>query len=201
MYSLGGAIPMLHDPWLDRWIPELKEATSGSPLLEIGCGAGEDTKVLVSHGLEVVAFDLSHQQAAKARAAAPDASISVQNVLDPFPLEGTGIGAVVASLSLHYFTWEVTQSLVRRIHGTLRPGGLFLGRFNSTEDSNYGATGNPEVEPGLSLVEDQTKRFFSQASVKSLFGQGWRVRSMEHMVIHKYQLPKAIWEVAAASAA
>ena len=192
---------MSDDPWLERWLPPLKEAVAGSSVLEIACGSGDDTRTLVSQGLKVVAFDLSPEEVAKARVAAPEASISVQNVLEPFPLEGAGIGAIVASLSLHYFTWQETVSLISRIHGSLRPGGLLLARFNSTEDINYGAVGHPEIEPGLFLVEGQAKRFFSQANVHALFGIGWHVRSLEHAVTHKYKYPKSLWEAVVASAA
>jgi SAM-dependent methyltransferase len=192
---------MSDDPWLERWIPTLRDVCAGAPLLEIGCGSGQDTRTLVSHGLKVVAFDLAPEEVAKAQVAAPEASITVQSVLEPFPLEGSGIGAVVASLSLHYFTWQETVSLVSRIHRTLRPGGLLLARFNSTEDTNFGAIGHPEVEPGLHLVNGQAKRFFSQADVNALFGLGWQVRNLEHRVTHKYKFPKSLWELCVASAA
>ena len=76
-----------------------------------------------------------------------------------------------------------------------------LARFNSTEDINFGAAGHPEIEPGLFLVGSQTKRFFTQADVRRLFAQGWQVQSIEHKVTYKYQAPKALWEVAVASAA
>lgn len=192
---------MSDDPWLERWIPALRDACAGSPLLEIGCGSGHDTRTLVRYGLKVVAFDLSPEEVSRAQGAAPEASITVQSVLEPFPLEGSGIGAVVASLSLHYFTWQETISLVSRIHGTLRPGGLLLARLNSTEDTNYGAIGHPEIEPGLFLVHGQAKRFFSQADVTAIFGQGWKMRSLEHQVTNKYSFPKSLWELCVASAA
>ena len=148
-------------------------------------------------GLKVVAFDVSLEAVAKARKAAPTAAITVQSVEEPFPLEGTGIGAVVASLSLHYFSWQQTLSLFARVHATLKPGGLFLCRLNSTEDRNYGSVGHPEIEPGLYLVNGQPKRFFSQADVNAAFSSGWRVVSCEHASTQKYGLPKYMWEVAA----
>jgi SAM-dependent methyltransferase len=192
---------MTYDPWLERWIPALRQATAGASLLEIGCGSGQDTVVLLEHGLKVVAFDLSEEEVTKARIAAPDAMISVQSALQPFPHDGTSLGAIVASLSLHYFRWHETVSLINRIHGALKPGGLLLARFNSDQDVNYGATGYPEIERGLFSVEGQAKRFFSQADISALFGQAWRVLSIERAVIHRYHLPKSIWEVAVASAA
>ncbi len=120
----------LNDPWLQRWLPALATAANGGPVLEIGCGAGDDTVVLIRAGLSVVAFDRSPDAVATTIASAPAATVSVHDLSDPFPLEGAGIGAVVASLSLHYFPWNQTLSIVERIRGTLRAGGLLLARFN-----------------------------------------------------------------------
>jgi SAM-dependent methyltransferase len=186
---------MNHDPWLEPWASALTAAAAGAPVLEIGCGAGRDTAELGALGLEVFAFDLSPEEAAKAASAAPGATVSVQSVLDPFPLEGTGIGVVVASLSLHYFPWRQTVEIVQRIRSTLRPGGLLLARFNSSEDVNFGALGHPQIEPGLYMVNGQPKRFFSEADVVALFAKGWRQRSRRHGVSLKYGQPKALWEV------
>jgi SAM-dependent methyltransferase len=190
---------VLADPWLKRWLPTIRDAARGAPVLEIGCGSGADTATLLSAGLEVVAFDLSPENVAKAKAIAPGATISAQDVLGPFPLEGLGIGVVIASLSLHYFTWDETLSLMGRIHRTLRPSGLFLVRLNSTEDIHYGSVGHPEIEPGLFMVDGSPKRFFSAVDVNNLFGAGWRVTSIQHMESDKYGQPKFLWEVAVES--
>lgn len=188
---------MSTDPWLQRWMSSLRSKVRSSPILEIGCGKGDDTATLINSGFKVVAFDLIAENVEAAKRAAPGATISTQNVLEPFPLEASGIDVVVASLSLHYFTWDQTLCLISRIHGTLRDGGLFLGRFNSTEDVNFGAEGNPEIEPGLFMVEGYPKRFFSGSQLSVLFGAGWRVESKEHLASHKYGVPKTLWEIVA----
>jgi SAM-dependent methyltransferase len=190
---------MIADPWLDRWLPLLAKVSAGAPVLEIGCGSGADTAELLRGGFEVVAFDLSPEAVAAARQVAPAARITVQSVEAPFPLEGTGIGAVIASLSLHYFSWSQTLRLLARIRATLKPGGLLLCRLNSTEDRNYGSVGNPEIEPGLYLVGGNPKRFFSDSDISALFSTGWRVVSREQTSSQKYGPTKYMWEVAAVS--
>jgi len=119
---------MTADPWLQRWLPRIAETARGAPILEIGCGVGDDTAVLTQCGLEVVAFDLSPEAVSEARNAAPAAIITVQSVEQPFPLEGSGIGVVIASLSLHYFSWGQTQRVLARIRTTLKRDGLLLCR-------------------------------------------------------------------------
>ena len=186
---------MLSDRWLQRWLPLAVTHAREGPVLEIGCGHGDDTAVLASAGLKVMAFDLSRAAVAVARARVPSAGIDRRDIRDPFPIETQGAGVVVASLSLHYFGWEETVSIVQRIHETLRPGGLLLCRLNSTEDHHFGASGHQQIEANFFLVDGEPKRFFDEAAVQLLFATGWNCLSREHFVTRKYIRSKALWEV------
>lgn len=188
---------MLHDPWLQRWLPLVSKSTCGLPVLEIGCGTGDDTSTLVKAGLPVIAFDISYAAVTATRVRVPEARVSCQDVRAPFPLGDGEAGAVVASLTLHYFPWAETLELVRRMQRTLAPGGLFLCRLNSTEDKHFGASGHPVIEPDYFLVDGQPKRFFDRQGVDALFGSGWTVLSIEHQTTKKYVRSKALWEVVA----
>lgn len=187
---------MLHDPWLYRWLPRAIQHAGDKPVLEIGCGHGDDTVVLARAGLRVVAFDLSRTAAAAARVRVPSASIECRDIRSPFPAAANNVGLVVASLSLHYFPWTETVAIVQRIHEALRPGGLLLCRLNSTEDRNFGAIGHPEIERHFYMVNGEPKRFFDAQSVAALFAEGWKLLSQEHFVTRKYMKSKALWEVA-----
>ena len=189
------AAAVFSDPWLGRWLPQVLERASGDPVLEIGCGYGDDTAVLARAGLSVVAFDLSPACVAAARARVSSAAIDCRDVRDPFPDTVRDVGVVIASLSLHYFPWTETEALVERIRAVLRPGGLLLCRLNSTEDGNFGANGHPEIEPGYFLVDGQPKRFFDRDAVCTLFADGWKQLSLEHVVTRKYIRAKALWEI------
>jgi SAM-dependent methyltransferase len=186
---------MSRDPWLDRWLPTLIERAGSAPVLEIGCGSGDDTVTLAAAGLQVVALDLSPDALATARARVPQARFHCQDLREPFPIEQTGLGVVVASLSLHYFPWNETVAIVARVRALLRPGGLLLCRLNSTEDHHFGAGGHPQIEPDFYDVRGVPKRFFDAAAIERLFAAGWQCRSMTHEVSGKYGLPKALWEV------
>lgn len=185
---------MFPDPWLDRWLPLVVERAGTGPVFEIGCGHGDDTAVLAGAGLGVVAFDLSPTAVAAARLRVPSATIDCRDVRDAFPDAVRDVGVVVASLSLHYFPWAETVALVQRIRSVLRPGGVLLCRLNSTEDRNFGATGNPEIEQNYFLVDGQPKRFFDRDAVCSLFVDGWVRLSLEHFMTRKYVRKKALWE-------
>ena len=185
---------MIPDPWLTRWLPLVRERAAGTPLLEIGCGHGDDTAELVKAGLEVVAFDLSALSVGIARIRVPTAQIECQDARDPFPGLIKAPGTVVAGLSLHYFGWEETLKIVQRIQTLLKPGGVLLCRLNSTEDKHFGAQGHNEIEHNFYNVNGEPKRFFDQATVESLFAIGWNILFLEHLVTSKYGKSKALWE-------
>lgn len=186
---------MLPDPWLQRWLPLLHETAGSHPVLEIGCGIGDDTATLIGAGFSVFGFDISEASVATTKLRVPAATVTRRDVRDPFPVSSGSAGAVVASLTLHYFPWRETVGLVERIHRTLRRTGLLLCRLNSTEDRNFGAKGNPEIERHYYLVDGRPKRFFDESDVDRLFQSGWQVLSKEHMSTRKYIKNKALWEI------
>lgn len=186
---------MAVDPWLHRWLPLLTARAGGQPVLEIGCGTGEDTATLQRAGFKVLAFDLSCDAVSSARARVPDATIECLDVREPFPARARNLGVVVASLSLHYFPWIETVAIVSRIRDVLRPDGVLACRLNATDDHNHGASGYQQIKPGLYSVRGQQKRFFDEESVLKLFASGWRRVSVEHRTTRKYVLAKAVWEV------
>jgi SAM-dependent methyltransferase len=186
---------MLSDPWLERWLALICERSANSPVLEMGCGRGEDTLTLLAAKLSIHAFDLSPEAVDIAKLRAPSAIIECRDIREPLPERPEGFAVIVASLSLHYFPWSETEAIVERIRLALSPGGILLCRLNSTEDHNFGASGYPEIEPNFYLVDGEAKRFFNQSHVESLFAVAWEIRSLEHVVTTKYIKEKAVWEL------
>lgn len=186
---------MNSDRWLDRWLPLIHERAGSAPILELGCGRGEDTAVLAGAGCQVVSIDLSSHAIAEAKARVPEAEYYCQDIRDQWPLPASETGVVVASLSLHYFAWDETSALVERIGNALRQGGVLLCRLNSTNDHNHGASGHPRIAENFYSVNGKPKRFFSSENITTLFGKGWHALSVSEMVIHRYREPKSVWEV------
>ena len=186
---------MLRDNWLDRWLPVAVARAGGAPVLELGCGHGDDTVALAAAGLRVMAFDLSATAVGIVKVRVPSAVVERRDIRAPWPEQARELGVVVASLSLHYFSWVETLAIVQRLRAALRPGGVLLCRLNSTEDKNFGAQGHPEIEPNFFMVNGEPKRFFDEPSIHSLFAPGWRVLSLEHFTTRKYVKSKSLWEV------
>jgi len=180
------------DLWLERWAPLMRSKARSYPILEIGCGTGRDTRALVEQGFQVTALDVSGSAITRARRRAPSATFVCQDVRERLPVDRTGVA--VASMSLHYFEWEETIEIVKKIHAALLPGGILLCRLNSTSDTYFGASGHTAIQDGLYRVHGQVKRFFDEATVRTLFS-GWNMVSIRERTIHRYLAPKSVWEV------
>jgi SAM-dependent methyltransferase len=182
------------DPWLSRWLALIGERAAGEPILELGCGGGRDSALLVAAGHRVVGVDLSAKAIANARQRAPVAEFHCQDIQAPFPMARAGV--VIASLSLHYFPWAQTEELVGRIREVLAPSGLLVCRLNSTNDHHFGASGHPRIDDddGFYLVDGSPKRFFDRPAVTRLFANGWGMLSLEEGAIDRYDHPKWVWE-------
>ncbi len=181
------------DRWLEPWLETIRERSGPTPLLELGCGSGRDSAVLVAAGVRVVGLDRSKGAIDLARGTVPGAEFHIADIRDPFPLERARV--VIASLSLHYFEWNETVEIVERIRTVLADGGLLICRLNSTRDGNYGASGYPRIEDHFYDVRGRPKRFFDEADVIRLFA-GWKTLLREERTIERYERPKVVWEIA-----
>jgi SAM-dependent methyltransferase len=188
---------MKNDPWLDKWLRLIKQKSTNGYILELGCGNGWDTIDLLSIGCKVIATDISPSNLSSCTKSVPEASLVQLDNGKPLPFATASIDVIVASLSLHYFTWTVTLQIASELRRCLRANGLLLVRFNSTHDYNYGAsTTEAPIEPNLYFLGTMTKRFFDEESVRT-FLQGWDIQFLEENVIHRYEKPKSVWEVMA----
>lgn len=180
------------DPWLDRWLPLITQQSPGQPVLELGCGSGRDTAELIAAGCQVIAADISLESLHHC-AARGDRAVPVQLDLGaPLPFRSGRLAVIVASLSLHYFTWRLTRQIAAEVERCLRPGGLLLARVNSTKDVNHGAAAGDEIEPCFYRVDGAPKRFFDRQAVVDLL-EGWDIELVEENVIHRYARPKVVW--------
>lgn len=153
-----------YGPWLDEFRDVLM---SGQRALDIGCGKGYDTRLLLDAGVSVVSLDRNLDNLRHAAGHASDACFICTDLRNGLPLRDSTFDLAVASLSLHYFDRVTTDRILRDIHRVTTPGATLLARVNAVGDvaSSWG-TGiehEPdyfEVEPGL------FKRFFTDATLR-----------------------------------
>ncbi|BCG57371.1 class I SAM-dependent methyltransferase [Paenibacillus sp. URB8-2] len=166
--------------WLRRYQPYLNEI-HGKPVLEIGCGSGSDTRVLVEDGYQVTATDFSQAALALVRDKLPEATLVLHDTRYPFPFADKSFDAVISSLSLHYFKKDSMTRIIGEIGRMLQPGGLFFVRLNSVNDTEA-----PKQHP----IE---RYYYSLESCRELFTD-WNERSLQEVIEDYHGKPKVIIE-------
>jgi SAM-dependent methyltransferase len=184
---------------MQRWLPGMRDAAQGAPLLELGCDTGGDTAWLLEQGFEVLGTDIARQSLLRCAQAAPGARLLQHDLRQPFPFRDGSFGVAVASLCLHYFDWRTTVAVVAEVHRVLRPGGLLLCRLNSTNDVQHGAMQGVEVEPHYFRQDAHYagfKRFFDAHDLDRLFTrEAWVELSRAELAVARYAQPKVAWEL------
>ena len=187
---------MKNDPWLEKWLDLIQKKSAGGRVLELGCGSGRDTADLLAAGCNVTAMDISRENLMECAMVAPKADILQMDLGKPLPFANHSASIIIASLSLHYFSWAVTMQIASEIRRCIKADGLLLTRLNSLNDCHHGSTSTLEIEPNFYNVGTGTKRFFDETSVR-LFLQDWDIQFLEENIIDRYRKPKYIWEAAA----
>jgi len=162
MYAEG--IP----PWqIDRPQPEviqlLENGKFESPVLDLGCGTGDNTIELARHGLVVKGLDAVTEALERARKKMEQAGLkqSPEFVLaDALRLAESGLKArtVLDCALFHTFSDEERREYILGLEAVLSPGGrLHILSFSELETR----------QPG--------PRRLSLSEIKGSFGAGWRV--------------------------
>jgi SAM-dependent methyltransferase len=141
------------------WCPEgLREArarllgdVAGKDVLEVGCGAGQGARWLVSAGARVTAFDVSMSQLRQSRLLDERTGIRVDRVLQAdaqaLPFRSSAYDVVVSAFGAIPFVAD-SAGVMREIARVLRPGGLLV--FSVTHPVRWAFPDDPG--PGGLLV-------------------------------------------------
>lgn len=180
----------IYDPWLTRWETVLP---SGGDALDIGCGVGLDTEILLKKGYAVTAIDFSEQAVRLARRRNPAADVRRLNIDQLESLDPNRYALVLANLTLHYLSREDLDRAFTTVRHLLRPGGLFAFRLNAADDRNYGspddATSWDQVE-----VDGVMKQFFTEEKIRTVTEGRFEILSLEKLTTHRYGKPKQLME-------
>ena len=106
---------------LRRDMIERSGIRAGQSVLELGCGTGSVTKLLLTTGAEVTAVDGSEHMLARARRRAPNATF-VRSTLESFEPHGA-FDVVLFAFVLHELPGALRPQVIRAAARALKPGG------------------------------------------------------------------------------
>lgn len=118
-------------PILDRLVPHLP---SNGDAIDLGCGGGRSTRLLLQHGLRVTAVDAVEEAIQMVRDRLPEGA-PVELVNSSFQdLKMGSYDVVIAIYSLFFLPPGEHESFWQRVVASVRPGGLFAGEFLGPND-------------------------------------------------------------------
>jgi ubiquinone/menaquinone biosynthesis C-methylase UbiE len=104
-----------------RGLVDALQVRPGSSVLELGCGTGQVTELLLDAGADVTAVDRSEAMMSRARRRAPAARFELGDVLDQAP--GAGFDIVVLAFVLHELPQPARLVLLEIARKALGDGG------------------------------------------------------------------------------
>lgn len=156
--------------WLDNFIKEF--SNNNLPILDLGCGNGDDTKWLVENKFNVVSSDFSLSSIEYVKKINPNTILLDMSKLEDWKnLEDNTYSAIIANLSLHYFNNDTTIMILKELKRILIPNGTLIARVNTNLDTEFGAGDGIEIEPNFyqNLERGIDKRFFTEESAQQYF--------------------------------
>jgi SAM-dependent methyltransferase len=194
LYRLRNMKKPIYDLWLDKY-ENILLSSQAIPIIDLGCGFGNDTLYLYQKGYKVISCDFSSEALRKVAFFIEKPVIKLVDMTKDLPFASESVKIVIADLSLHYFSWDQTQKIVMEIRRILQKGGYLLARVNSVKDINHGAGQGIIVEDNYYFRNGQYKRFFDKVQLEKLFAE-WEILYSDEYEISRYKNSKILWEIA-----
>jgi ubiquinone/menaquinone biosynthesis C-methylase UbiE len=170
------------DPFADNETSFAKECLSyfkpGSKILELGCGAGNDSNFFATSGFEITATDFSDQAIKQNQQKYQNENLNfeVLNIAKSFSYPVKTFDIIYARLSLHYFTDQKTREVFKEIARILKPDGLLCFMCKSPQDILYGK--GEKIEEDMFENEGHVRHFFSEDYAKKLLSNNFTIKTI-----------------------
>jgi len=103
--------------------------------LDLGCGAGNDTRYLLARGFRVTAVDANDAVVQRLAALADERLTVLRSTFANLEFVLNGYDLVSAQFSLPFNPPETFAAMFARLVGALRPGAIFAGHFFGVRDA------------------------------------------------------------------
>lgn len=193
IYKFIGDRKLKYDLWLDKYESILIKSKD-IPVIDLGCGSGNDTLYLKERGYKVISCDFSEKALEGLNNLIADLNAECFDMQDGLPFESSSARVVISDLSLHYFTWSDTEKILGEIKRVLMKDGVLLCRVNSTNDINFGAGHGIKIEQNFYNIDGKLKRFFNEGQLRALF-KDWDIQYIKENEINRYKSNKIAWEI------
>ena len=180
--------------WLDMFNDIIMN--TNKPILDLGCGRGNNLKYLLEKNKKVIACDLSPVAIDDIKKNFPNVyDTKCFDMLDGLPFEDETFDVIIADLSLHYFKKKDTEYVISELKRVLCNDGYLLIRLNSVNDYNSGYGKGIEVEKHLYQVNDnELKRFFDEEDIREFF-KNFVIVYLKKEYMNRYDLEKSPYRV------
>lgn len=180
------------DDWLERFNDIIDK--TNLPIIDLGCGSGNDTLYLLNRNKKVISCDLSKNAIDNIKKNFPSVTDAIcLNMLNGLPFEDNAVDIIIADLSLHYFYDDETIKLIKELKRVLNQNGYLIFRVNSINDINHGAGKGEEVEKHVYETSDgRLKRFFDEKDIKVFFSE-FEIEYLKEETMNRYKLEKKLY--------
>lgn len=177
------------DNFLGRFLPELEDVDG--KILYLECRKGHNTTYLNSMLKKVITFNYFKKtlEIVKGKVNIETIFTDMQKSL---PFGDESFSAVVADLSLHYFSLTDTIKVIKEIRRILKDGGKLFFRVNSANDINYELTQGELVEKNYYFVNGMNKRFFDLDDIDYFFID-FNMRYLSQEIMGRHEKEKMVW--------
>lgn len=186
---------IISDDWLERY--EEYFCPINDKFLDLGCGSGNDTKILLEkYNKDVISSDFSEVAISLINKKIPAAQTVIFDMTHTFPFDDNSFSFIVSDLSLQYFDYVDTCKTISEIRRVLKKNGYLLLRLSSIEDFNYGAMNGDLLDYHYYFIEKRNKRYFDENDIRYFFSD-WTICSIKNMKMEsgRYEYPRNVYEV------
>jgi SAM-dependent methyltransferase len=178
----------IYDDWLDKHSNELNNSND-MPIVDLGCGIGNNTLYLLERNYQVVSCDISEVALHKLRTFIPNAVTRQFDMIKGIPFEDSSVRIIIADLSLHYFSEEDTFNLLNDLNRILETHGLLICRLNSVKNLK-------EDQEYFLEVGGLWRRYFDEDQINYFFDSThWEIIYMKENIMNRYSTNKVVWEI------
>lgn len=183
-----------YDDWLKDYEVEIENCKT--PIVDLGCGLGNNTFYLLQKGKEVLACDYSEVALETIQKEAPQIKTCLFDMTEPFPIQDNYTDIVIADLCIHYFPEDTTKQIIKEIKRILKPNGVLLFRVNSVDDSNF-VVNHEKLEDHFIWQPEwkKSKRLFDKESIEYFF-ESWKIEKVRKEKMMRYEKIKIVYSCA-----